>query len=97
MHSMSTKMIIETFQEYFSISSFGQKQQASFYNVLVLHKLYKVCVTQGHDENCDATRRDATRHDATRRDATQRYATQLNATQSTAKQSKLNLAQLVLV
>ena len=49
---MSTKMINETFQGYFSISSFGQKHQASFYNVLVLHKLYKVCVTQGHDENC---------------------------------------------
>ena len=44
-------MIIETFQEYFSISSFGWKHKASFYNVLVLHKLYKVCVTHGHDEN----------------------------------------------
>ena len=48
---MSTKMIIEAFQEYFSISSFGWKHQASFYNVLVLHKLYTVCVTHGHDEN----------------------------------------------
>ena len=34
MHSISTKMIIETFQEYFSISSFGRKHQASFYNVI---------------------------------------------------------------
>ena len=49
---MATKLIIETFQEYFSISSFGRKHQASFYNVLVLHKLYKVCATQGHDGNC---------------------------------------------
>ena len=33
---ISAKMIIETFQEYFSISSFGwRKHQASFYNVLV--------------------------------------------------------------
>ena len=33
-------MIMETFQEYFSILSFGWKHQASFYNaMLVLHKL----------------------------------------------------------
>ena len=51
MHSISTKTIIETFQEYFSISSFGRKHKWSFYNVLVFHKLYKVCVTQGQDEN----------------------------------------------
>ena len=44
-------MIIETFQVYFSISSFGQKHQANFCNVLVLHILYKVCVTHRHDEN----------------------------------------------
>ena len=44
-------MIIETFQEYFSISSFGRKHEASFYNFLVLHKLYTVCVTHGHDKN----------------------------------------------
>ena len=36
-HLISAKMIIETFQEYFSISSFGRrKSQASSYNVLVL-------------------------------------------------------------
>ena len=51
MHSVSAKMIIETFQDYFSISSFDRKHQGSFYNVLVLHKLYKVCVTHGQDEN----------------------------------------------
>ena len=51
MHSVSAKMIIETFQEYFSISSFGRKHQGSFYNVLVLYKLYKVCVSHGQDEN----------------------------------------------
>ena len=46
-------MIIEAFQEYFSIPSFGGKHQKSFYNVLVkLHKLYKLCVTHGHDKNC---------------------------------------------
>ena len=36
-HLISAKMIIKTFQEYFSISSFGrQRHQTSFYNVLVL-------------------------------------------------------------
>ena len=40
-HSTATKTIIETSQEYFSISIYSQKCQASFYsvNVLVLHKL----------------------------------------------------------
>jgi len=42
-------MIIETSREYFSISIFGRKYQASFYNVLVLHKLYELCVTYRHD------------------------------------------------
>ena len=51
MHSISTKMITETLREYSSISSFGRKHQASFYNVLVLHKLYKACVTHRRDEN----------------------------------------------
>jgi len=37
-HSISTKMIIETSREYFSISIFGRKYRASFYNVLVLRK-----------------------------------------------------------
>jgi len=37
-------------REYFSISIFGRKYQASFYNVsLVLHKLYELYVTHGHD------------------------------------------------
>ena len=33
-------MIMETSQEFFSISIFVWKHQARFYNVLVLHKLY---------------------------------------------------------
>ena len=41
-HSTSTKTIIETSREYFSISIYSRKHQASFYsvNVLVLHKLW---------------------------------------------------------
>ena len=40
-HSTATKTIIETSREYFSISIYSRKRQASFYgvNVLVLHKL----------------------------------------------------------
>ena len=39
--STATKTIIETSREYFSISIYSRKRQASFYgvNVLVLHKL----------------------------------------------------------
>ena len=42
-------MMIETFREYLSILIFGGKHQASFYNVLVLHKLYELCVIHGRD------------------------------------------------
>ena len=41
--------VIKTSLEYFNIRTFGRKYQASFYNVLVLNKLYEICVTHGHD------------------------------------------------
>ena len=48
-HSISTNLaIVETSQEYFSISVYGQKHQPCFYNVLVFHKLYELCLTNGH-------------------------------------------------
>ena len=52
MHSMSNKIGIEMFQDYLNISNFGRKHQGSFFLGLVLRKLYKVCMTQVHDENC---------------------------------------------
>ena len=47
--AVKSSWIIETSREHFSISIFDRKHQASFYNVLVLHKLYKLYVTHGHD------------------------------------------------
>ena len=47
-HSISTNLaIVETSQEYFSISVYGQKHQPCFCNVFVFHKLYKLCLTYG--------------------------------------------------
>ena len=40
--SISTKTIIETSREYFNISTFGRKHQASVDNVLILQKLYEL-------------------------------------------------------
>ena len=50
-HSTATKTIIETSREYFSISIYSRRGQASFYsvNVLVLHKLCsQKFITQTH-------------------------------------------------
>ena len=47
--AISTNLaIVDTSREYFSISVYGQKHQPCFYNVLVFHKLYELCLTNGH-------------------------------------------------